>query len=181
MLGVRTSTYESWGDAIQSLTRHFIAWPQSTFYLFRLISYAPSTPHLDFFFFFFWPLSLWDLSSSTRDRIWAPAVKAPSPNHWTAREFLHTWILYPSHPEAGPSPRPGHYAYKNASAISSRSATCSCYNSNPSSSSRFFQIPPRRTHLYHLLPDCLDLAHSSHPATLGLETYLSPPGASGLI
>ena len=26
---------------------------------------------------------LWDLSSPTRDRTWAPAVKAPSPNHWT--------------------------------------------------------------------------------------------------
>ena len=29
---------------------------------------------------------LWDLSSLTRDRIWTPAVKVPSPNHQTARE-----------------------------------------------------------------------------------------------
>ena len=28
-----------------------------------------------------------DLSSLTRDRTWAMAVKAPSPNHWTTREF----------------------------------------------------------------------------------------------
>ena len=27
-----------------------------------------------------------DLSSLTRDRTWAPAVEAWSPNHWTARE-----------------------------------------------------------------------------------------------
>ena len=36
------------------------------------------------FFFFF---GLRDLSSPTRDRTWAPAVDAPSPNHWTAKEF----------------------------------------------------------------------------------------------
>ena len=39
--------------------------------------------------FIFWaaPHSLWDLSSPTRDWTWATAVKAPSPNHWTAGEF----------------------------------------------------------------------------------------------
>ena len=31
--------------------------------------------------------SLWDLSSLTRDQTEAPAVKAPSPNPWTAREL----------------------------------------------------------------------------------------------
>ena len=40
------------------------------------------------FFFFAMPRGLWDLSSPTRDRTQAPAVKAPSPNHWTTREFL---------------------------------------------------------------------------------------------
>ena len=30
---------------------------------------------------------LQDLSSLTRDQTQAPAVKAPSPNHWTTREF----------------------------------------------------------------------------------------------
>ena len=30
---------------------------------------------------------LWDLSSLTGDRTWALAVKAQSPNHWTAREL----------------------------------------------------------------------------------------------
>ena len=30
---------------------------------------------------------LWDLSSPTRYRTWALAVKVPSPNHWTARKF----------------------------------------------------------------------------------------------
>ena len=33
------------------------------------------------------PCILWDLTSPTRDRTSAPTVKAPSPNHWTAREF----------------------------------------------------------------------------------------------
>ena len=37
-------------------------------------------------------LSLWDLSSPTRDWTWATALKAPSPNHWTAGEFpLELW------------------------------------------------------------------------------------------
>ena len=30
---------------------------------------------------------LWDLSFPTRDQTWALAVKAQSPNHWTAREL----------------------------------------------------------------------------------------------
>ena len=38
-------------------------------------------------FFFFWPSSLQDLSSLTRDWTWNPAVKVLSSNHWTAREF----------------------------------------------------------------------------------------------
>ena len=33
------------------------------------------------------PRGLRDLSSPIRDRTWAMAVKAQSPNHWTAREF----------------------------------------------------------------------------------------------
>ena len=33
------------------------------------------------------PRNLQDLSSLTRDGTQAPAVRAPSPNHWTAREF----------------------------------------------------------------------------------------------
>ena len=34
------------------------------------------------------PDGLCDLSSLTRDRIPAPTVKTPSPNHWNSREFL---------------------------------------------------------------------------------------------
>ena len=53
-----------------------------------------------FFYYFFFlatPCGLWDLSSLTRDGTWATAVKAPNPNHWTAREIpgnfpLKTWI-----------------------------------------------------------------------------------------
>ena len=42
---------------------------------------------------FFWgsggvPHSLWNLSSLTSDRIQATAVKALSPNHWTASGIL---------------------------------------------------------------------------------------------
>ena len=40
-----------------------------------------------FFIFLAMPHGLWDLSSPTRDRTQAPAVKVLSPNHWTAREF----------------------------------------------------------------------------------------------
>ena len=41
------------------------------------------------FFFFATPRGLRDLISSTRDLTWGTAVKAPSPNHWTARELSH--------------------------------------------------------------------------------------------
>ena len=42
-------------------------------------------------------LGLWDLGTLIRDRIWALAVKALRPNHWTAREFpiasfLESWL-----------------------------------------------------------------------------------------
>ena len=45
-----------------------------------------------FFFKLLWVFlammhSLWELSSLKRDCILAPAVKAPSSNHWTAREL----------------------------------------------------------------------------------------------
>ena len=44
-------------------------------------------PHFYVFFFLAALRGLRDLSSPTRDWTWAPAVKAPSPNHWTARDF----------------------------------------------------------------------------------------------
>lgn len=37
--------------------------------------------------FFFWLHGFWDLSSPNGDLMWPSAVKAPWPNHWTAREF----------------------------------------------------------------------------------------------
>ena len=47
-------------------------------------------------FFLFWPCSLRDLSSWTRD--WTPALGSESwsPNHWTIREFPAELILSPS-------------------------------------------------------------------------------------
>ena len=58
-------------------------------------------PQSTFFFFFFWPRhGLWYLSSPTRDGTQAPAVKAPSPNHWTAREFPYLSQLLASHQTA---------------------------------------------------------------------------------
>ena len=39
------------------------------------------------FFFLATPPGLWDLSSLTRDWTWEPVVKAPTPNHYTTREF----------------------------------------------------------------------------------------------
>ena len=40
------------------------------------------------FFFLAVPRGLQDPSSLTGDRTRVPAVKASSPNHWTAREYL---------------------------------------------------------------------------------------------
>ena len=45
------------------------------------------------FFLFFWGGGR-DLSSSTTDRTWAPAVKAWSPNHWTSREFPWPFLFH---------------------------------------------------------------------------------------
>ena len=42
-----------------------------------------------FFFFLVIPHCMWDLSSLIRDWTRAPAAKALSPNHWTARELLN--------------------------------------------------------------------------------------------
>ena len=42
------------------------------------------------------PHGLQHLSSLTRDPTWATAVKAPSPNHWTARE-LPSWEFFLRH------------------------------------------------------------------------------------
>ena len=43
--------------------------------------------NFNIFFFLATLCSLQDLSSLTRDWTPAPAMKAPSPNHWTSREF----------------------------------------------------------------------------------------------
>ena len=49
---------------------------------------SPNYFYIDqFFFFLTTPHSLWDLSSPTRDEPGHSAVKAQSPNQWTAREF----------------------------------------------------------------------------------------------
>ena len=52
---------------------------------------AKSLTQLSDFHFHF---CLWDLNSLIRDSIWAPEVKAMSPNHWTTRGFpQHTSIV----------------------------------------------------------------------------------------
>ena len=40
------------------------------------------------------PHSMQDLSSLTRDPIWAMAVNELSPNHWTTREFPEIVFIY---------------------------------------------------------------------------------------
>ena len=52
------------------------------------------------FILFFWGTlrGLRDLSSPTRDQTRARAVKAPSPNHWTARGFPILNFLSAAHP-----------------------------------------------------------------------------------
>ena len=37
---------------------------------------------------------LWDVSLPTKDQTWAPVVKAPSPNHWTVREFPANYFFF---------------------------------------------------------------------------------------
>ena len=55
------------------------------------IHYLTNNSYISQFFFFFFfglvHLALWDLSSPTRHGTRALTVKAPSPNHWTIREF----------------------------------------------------------------------------------------------
>ena len=46
------------------------------------------------FIFYFWPGSLWDLSSPTKDWIQSMAVKALSPKHWTTRELWSTILNF---------------------------------------------------------------------------------------
>ena len=33
---------------------------------------------------------MWDLNSLNKDKTWAPAEKAPNPNHWDTRNSLNT-------------------------------------------------------------------------------------------
>ena len=43
---------------------------------------------LYFLILFYWlRRGMWDLSSQTRDRTWAPCMEALSINHWSAMEF----------------------------------------------------------------------------------------------
>ena len=47
-----------------------------------------------FSFFFLAACGRWDLSSLTRNWTWATAVKALSPNHWTARKFPGIFFFF---------------------------------------------------------------------------------------
>ena len=51
---------------------------------------------LFFVLFFFWPWSMWDLSSLTRDWTCTLSIVKQSLNHWTAREVPEFAILYNS-------------------------------------------------------------------------------------
>ena len=66
--------------------------PPPVYSLCHLFSETPDrSSHLkkkiNLLFFLAIPCVLWDLSSPTRDRTRALALKALSPNHWTDREF----------------------------------------------------------------------------------------------
>ena len=54
-----------------------------------------SSPPLYFFIFImvFWPCSMWDLSSLTRDRTHTPALEVQSLDPWTARN-IPRFILF---------------------------------------------------------------------------------------
>ena len=70
--------------------------------------------------FLFWAtlLSLWDLSSSTRDWTWASEVKAPSPHHWSARgtaALLHFYWLCPVMSDLGRALLPELFSTQHSS------------------------------------------------------------------
>ena len=69
-------------------------WRGAKFATLKCVSLAWRLIEADYFFFSvlflclcFWPHGLRDLSSPARDRPGPSAVKVPSPNHWTTREF----------------------------------------------------------------------------------------------
>ena len=43
---------------------------------------------------FFWPGSMWDLSSPTRDQTCTPCIERWSLNHWTTREIPKSIVFY---------------------------------------------------------------------------------------
>ena len=69
----------------------FIVFPMVLFYALLFVTFFPS--YLVLLLFFAVPRSLWDLSSPTRSWTWATAVKVPSPNPWTTREFPFHGVL----------------------------------------------------------------------------------------
>ena len=87
VLGIKTN--KVW--ALQNTVKNIVlGWPKSSFGFFHILQKNPNKlfgqPSILFYFIFLaMPLRLRDLSSPTKDR--TPAVRAPSANHWTAREF----------------------------------------------------------------------------------------------
>ena len=82
------SAYTFWGDTIwfkaHSLFIHLPAEKQfGCFQMVAIIHKAAISIHVQFFFFFAVPWSLWDLSSLARDWTQSMAMKLPIPNHQT--------------------------------------------------------------------------------------------------
>ena len=67
---------------------------QATLQIARAITIKRRSLFFLTFVFFVMPYSMQDLSSLTRDPVWAMAVNALSPNHWTTREFPKIVFIY---------------------------------------------------------------------------------------
>ena len=95
-----------WNDSEQSDTKWLVLvafycqivfyYPRALFHGIRLVFWRKIPLFCVFFkfllfiyLFSFWPCSMWDPSSPTRDQTRAPAVEAQSLNYWTAREVPH--------------------------------------------------------------------------------------------
>ena len=83
--------WSSWASPIMSSSRILTIFKvnESWIYIYVCVCvYIYVYIYIYIFFFLATPQGLQDLSSPTRGQTWPPAVKAQSPNHWTAREFL---------------------------------------------------------------------------------------------
>ena len=86
----------AWWAAVYEVaqSRTWLKWLSSSIQCLVSTKYYLLNIFFILFIFYFWPGSLWDLSSPTMDWIQAIAVKALSPKHWTTRELWSTILNF---------------------------------------------------------------------------------------